>query len=124
MLRLYAMVAAVALLATGVLGFSGLWGFDPLSSFYHMGVELLFAYAGFWQGDTAAVRQIVGGLGVLLLVVKPVTVLAALVWTGRLEHGPVEITCLVLGVGSILAARYLPDETRSLGPRRRSTRRR
>lgn len=122
-MRLYAMVAAVALLVTGVLGFSRLWGFDPLSSFYHMGVGFLFAYVGFWQGDTAAVRQIVGGLGVLLLVVKPVTVLAALVWTGRLEHGPVEITCLVLGVGSILAARYLPDETRSLGPRRRSTRR-
>ncbi len=107
MIRQYARGAAVVLLATGMLGFSGLWGFDPLSGFYHVGVGILFAYAGFWQRDTAAVRQIVGGLGVLLLMVKSVTVLAALVWSGRLEHGPVEVTCLVLGIGSVLAARYL-----------------
>ncbi|MDP8926649.1 MAG: hypothetical protein M3M97_07015 [Actinomycetota bacterium] len=124
MLRLYARVAAVLLLATGVLGFSGLWGFDPLTGFYHVGVGVLFAYAGFFQRDTAVVRQIVGGLGVLLLVVKAVTVLLMLVVNGRLEHGPVEVTCLVLGVGSILAARYLPDEPRSLERRSRARRRR
>lgn len=120
MVRLYAEVAAVALLVTGVVGFSKLWGFDPLTGFYHVGVGLLFVYAGFFQRDAATVRLIVGGLGVLLLVVKSVTVLAALLVYGRFEHGPVEVTCLVLGVGSILAARYLSDETRSLGRRRRA----
>jgi hypothetical protein len=109
MIRQYARVAAVVLLATGAVGFSKVWGFDPLTSFYHVGIGVLFAYAGFFQADATTVRQIVGGLGVLLLVIKAATVLAALVVYGRFEHGPVEITCLVLGAGSVLAARYLRD---------------
>lgn len=79
-----------------------------------MGV--LFAYAGFLQRDTATVRQIVGGLGVLLLLIKAATVLAALVVYGRFEHGPVEVTCLLLGTGSVLAARYLRDGEPRGGP--------
>ena len=109
MIRTYARVAAVVLLAAGVVGLSGLWGFDPLSGFYHAGVGALFAYAGFWQGDAVIVRQIVGGMGVLLLVVKAVTILGTLLVHGVFEHGPVEATCLVAGVGSVLAARYLRD---------------
>ncbi len=111
MLRLYTVAAAVALLATGVAGFMGLWGFDPVSGLYHVGVGALFAYAGFFQGDDATLRRMVGGLGVLLLVVKTATVLGVLLAYGRLEHGPVEVTCLVLGVGNVLAARYLPGDT-------------
>jgi hypothetical protein len=117
-LRFYARAAAVVLLVTGVVGFSRVWGFDPLTGFYHVGIGLLFAYAGFAQQDTVSVRQIVGGLGVLLLMVKAATVLLTLVVYGRFEHGPVEVTCLVLGVGSILAARYLPDDTWSSRDRR------
>ncbi len=109
MIRTYARVAAVVLLATGLVGLSGLWGFDPLSGLYHAGVGGLFAYAGFWQVDAVVVRRIVGGMGVLLLVVKAVTVLGALLVRGVFEHGPVEATCLVAGVGSVLAARYLRD---------------
>lgn len=109
MVRQYARVAAVVLLAVGVAGFSGLWGFDLLSGSFHAGVGALFAYAGFVQRDRTTVRQIVGGLGVLLLVVKAATVLAALVWSGRLGLGSVEVTCMVVGIGSVLAARYLRD---------------
>lgn len=109
MVRQYARVAAVALLAAGVAGFSGLWGFDLLSGCFHAGVGALFAYAGFAQRDRTTVRQIVGGLGVLLLVVKSATVLTALVWSGRLGLGSVEVTCMVVGIGSILATRYLRD---------------
>lgn len=112
----------MVLLAFGVIGFFKLWGFTPLSGFYHAGVGALFAYAGFFESDTAVVRQIVGGLGVLLLVITTVTVLSMLVGFGRFYHGPVQITSLVLGVGSILGARYLPDEPRIL--ERRSTDRR
>lgn len=109
MIRTYARVAAVVLLATGVVGFFRLWGFDPQSGLYQAGVGALFAYAGFWQGDTAIVRQIVGGMGVLLLVVKAAVILGTLLAYGVFEHGPAEATYLVVGVGSVLAARYLRD---------------
>ncbi len=113
-LRPYARVAAMALLAMGVMGFSELWCFGPPSGLYHTGVGALFAYAGFFERDAATVRQIVGGLGVLLLVITTVTVLVVLVEFGRLGLGSIQITSLVLGVGSILAARYLPDKSGSL----------
>lgn len=121
MLRLYARVAAVALLVTGVVGLSTMWGFSPpwsvspLTGFYHVGVGLLFAYAGFFQRDVTSVRYIVGGLGVLLLLVKSVTLLIGLAWLGIFNHGPFEVTCLVLGVGSVLAARYLSDGAQQEG---------
>lgn len=124
MLRIYARVAAVALLVTGVVGFSKLWGFDPLTGLYHVGIGLLFAYAAFFHRDPVTVRQMVGGLGVLLLVIKAVTVLGALAVYGVFEHGVVEVTCLVLGAGSILAAWYLPDDTRNFSQRRSSRNRR
>lgn len=68
-------------------------GLRPAVGFYHVSVGALFAYAGFWQGDTAIVRQIVGGMGVLLLVVKAVTILGTLLVWRVIEHGPVEVTC-------------------------------
>jgi hypothetical protein len=68
-------------------------------------------------------RRVVGGLGVLLFAVKVATVLGALVVYGVFEHGPVEVTCVVPGIGNILTARYLPEEPRSSG-RRRSDRKR
>jgi hypothetical protein len=33
-------------------------------------------------------------------------------WGSHLMYGPIEITCLVVGLSSILASRYLPDEIR------------
>ncbi|MDP9412382.1 MAG: hypothetical protein M3P70_18195 [Actinomycetota bacterium] len=108
-IRTYARIAAIFLLAVAVFGF---WAREwrVVSIFYHAGVGLLFLYVGFLLKDTAIVRQMVGGLGVLLLAVKAITVLTPLTWGGHALHGPIEITCLVLGVSSILAARYLPDD--------------
>ncbi len=114
MIRTYARVAAVVLLAVAVVGFS-IMGWRTTAAFYHAGVALLFAYAGFLQRDSEAIRQIVGGLGVLLLVVKAVTIVTPLTWGGPPQHGPIEITCLVVGLASVLAARYLPGDA----PRRR-----
>jgi hypothetical protein len=57
--------------------------------------------------DPEALRQMVGGLGVLLLVVKVVTILVPLLWQEPLHWGPIEVTCLLVGITSILAARYL-----------------
>ena len=72
------------------------------------GWPALFLYIGFVHNDEVVVRRMVGGLGVLLLLVKLPTIVILLgIWGGHPLHGPVEITCLVLGVGSILAARFL-----------------
>lgn len=102
----YARIAAVFLLAVGAGGFF-VWEWRAVSVFYHTGVGLLFLYAGFLSRDTVVVRRLVGGLGILLLVVKVATILTPLAWGGRSLHGPIEITCLVVGVSSVLAARYL-----------------
>lgn len=79
--------------------------------YYHAGVGLLFLFVGYARLETTIVRQMVRGLGVLLVAVKGVTILVSwLLPTPYFLHGPVEITCLVLGIASILAARYLPDQ--------------
>ncbi len=111
MIRTYARVAAVALLAYSVAGFFILgWGLLP--TFYHAGVGLLFAVAGFYPRNGKTVGMMVGGLGVLLIAVKIPTILTPLLWGAHPQHGPIEITCLVVGITSILAAQYLPDGRR------------
>ncbi len=103
-LRAYARFAGLALVSLGLAGFIGVLGWDPLASFYHLCVGLFFAYAGFLQGDLVVVRRLVGGLGVLLLLVKVTTILTPLAWGGHAQHGPIEISCLIVGVISILVA--------------------
>lgn len=104
-------VVAVVLVAVGVAGFSGVLGWHSAVSFYHLGVGLLFVYAGFVQRDPLIVRQIVDGLGALLVVVKAITIVIPLVaWGHPPRHGPLQVTCLLVGVLSNLAARYLRDE--------------
>ena len=70
----------------------------------------MLLYVGFLLRDTTVVRQMVGGLGILLLAVKAITILTPLTWGGHALHGPIEVTCLAVGASSVLAARYLPDE--------------
>ncbi len=77
---------------------------------YHAGLALLFAFAGFYPRDGRTVRMMVGGLGVLLLAGKTLMIFAPLSWGGHLGHGPIEITCLVVGISSILAAAFLLDD--------------
>jgi hypothetical protein len=108
MIRTYARIAGVVLLAFAVVGFS-FWGWRMTASFFHVGVSLLFFYVGFSRQEAASVCQMVGGMGVLLVVVKVITIVTPLTWGGPPKHGPIEITCLVLGITSILAARYLKD---------------
>ncbi len=110
-IRTYARIAAVVLLALAVFGFWA-WEWRVVPAFYHAGVGLLFLYVGFLLKDTTTARQMVGGLGALLLAVKAITILTPLTWGGHALHGPIEITCLVVGVSSILAARYLPEDRR------------
>ena len=108
-IRTYARIAAIVLLAVAVFGFWA-WEWRVVSVFYHAGVSLLFLYVGFMLKDTTVVRQMVGGLGVLLLAVKAITILTPLAWGGHALHGPIEVTCLAVGASSVSAARYLPDD--------------
>lgn len=108
MLRTYTRIAGIILLAVAAAGLA-VFGWEAISVFYHAGVGLLFLYVGFSRLEAVTVRQMVGGLGVLMIVVKVITIATPLMWGGPPQHGPVEVTCLVVGVSSILAARYLKD---------------
>jgi hypothetical protein len=77
MLRTYARIAAVALLAVALTG----WlvpGWRAGAVLFHAGLALLYIFVGFWPSLSAGiVRQMVGGLGVLLVVVKAIVILGA-----------------------------------------------
>ncbi len=110
MIQTYARIAAVALLAAVLTGWlvPGWWAGAVL---FHAGLALLYIFVGFWPSLSAGiVRQMVGGLGVLLVVVKAIVILGPLMWGSHLMHGPIEITCLVVGISSILAAAFLLDD--------------
>ncbi len=106
MIRTYAQLAAVLLIALAMVGLLGL-SWTVASTFYHAGVGVLYAYVGFVQRDAEGARLMVGGLGVLLLVVKGITIVVPLLWGEPPLHGPIEVTCLVVGISSVLAAKYL-----------------
>jgi hypothetical protein len=111
MIRMYAQIAAVVLVAV-VAGVVVL-GWSMEAVFYHSSLALLYGYVGLFAPDHVYVRQMVMGLGVLVLAVKAVEVLVSWSVSGCFLHGPIEISCLVVGTTSILAAKYLPDD----GPR-------
>ena len=60
-------------------------------------------------------RPFVGlwGLGVLLVIVKGVAILIYWLLPTRYLHGPIEITCFIVGFASILAATTLSSRTSS-----------
>ncbi len=105
--RYYARVAAAVLVPIGLAGSTGVLNWQFPSGLYHVAVGLFFAYVGFFVRDPETARQMVGGLGVLLLVVKVATILVPLLWEEHLHWGIIEVTCLVVGITSILVARYL-----------------
>jgi hypothetical protein len=100
----------VLLLLAALVGGAGLIPTAFPADFFHASVGAIFAYLGFLQRDAQVVRQVVGGMGILLLVVKVVVIFLPLLWGGSLLHGPIELTCLVAGVLSIFAARYLRSD--------------
>ncbi len=116
-MRTYARAVGSILVLVGLAGITSLAGlfFVPklnlAESFFHVSVGLMFVYAGFLNRDAAVLRSVVGGLGMLMLVGKAIVIGAGLLFGGGhdLFH-PLEVVCLVVGIGSVLAARFLkPD---------------
>lgn len=101
----------LVLILLGLAGLADIVGLNLPVNIFHLGVGGLFAYVGFFQKDASVVRTVVGGLGLLLLLVKGVVIVAPLLWGESPLLSPIEITCLVVGLLSILAARYLPTGT-------------
>ena len=110
LLTTYARVVGVLLILLGLAGFVGLLETVVATNLYHASVGLFFVYLGFWQRDPWVVRRVVGGMGLMLLLVKAVTTVTPLLWGGPLLLGPIEMTCFVVGVLSIAVARLAGDE--------------
>lgn len=109
MVGVYSVVAGLILVVLGFLGFLGPLGWDPAASAFHLSVGLLYLLAVPLLKEASYVRAVVGGLGVLLVATKAVTIVASALLGDEPLHGPIEVTCLVLGITSILAARFLPN---------------
>ena len=69
----------------------------------------MFLYVGFLDRDRDSVRLEVGGLGMVVLVSKSLMILALLLAFGYFEYDLMAVSCLVVGISSLLAAKYLPD---------------
>jgi hypothetical protein len=107
----YARIAGVLLLATAAVGLVG-WDWGAASASYHAGLGLFFLFVGFSRLEVTTLRQLVGGFGVLLVLVGGVAILASWMLPMRYLHDPIEITSLIVGVASVLAASHLPDRRR------------
>ena len=110
MLRTFARVTGLVLLAVGLAGLSVLPKLSAVESFFHLAVGALFVYLGLWQRDPVVVRRVVGGMGVLLLLSKGAVVTVTLLVGGEEPlFGPVEVVCFAIGLLSVLIARLGKD---------------
>ncbi len=107
--RYYARAVAVVLVLLGLSGFTRVLTWAWLPSVYHVGLGLLFGYVGLFVRDKEDMRRAVGGLGMLMVTVKGITLLVLLLLGENPLWGPTEMTCFAVGITSILAAIYLRD---------------
>ncbi len=110
MIRTYARITAVALVAVATAGLVAL-GWSLGEVFYHLGLGLLFGHAGFWQRNPTTARLMVGGLGLLVTAIKAAELLGMWLLPARPLHlDPHQLSCAAVGITAVLAARYLPDD--------------
>jgi hypothetical protein len=115
----YVRIARLVLLAIAAVGLVS-WDWSAASVFYHAGLGIFFLYVGFFRLGITSVRQMVGGLGVLMVLVSGMAILATWWLPTSFVLGPIETTGLIVGVTSMLAARYLPDDLPHKARRRHS----
>ena len=119
-MRVYARVAGSILVLLGLAGLTVAPAFvlvpelSLVESFFHTFMGAIFLYVGFLNRDASVVRSVVGGLGVLLLVGKAFMIVTGLAFGGKSHlFSPVEVTCIVGGLASVLAAKYLKGDDRT-----------
>jgi len=113
----FARIVSAVFIVIGLVGFTNVEGWAWAPSLYHFGLGLLFAYAGYFERERESVLQIIQGLGVLMVAIKGITLLALLLLGGEIRWGSIEVSCFVVGIGSILVARYLRDDQPQRGVR-------
>lgn len=98
--------AGAVLIALGAAGLLLSPGSGPAGSLFQISAGALFIFAGLVQRDPVVSRRFVGGMGVLLLFGAGATVCARLLLEGGARVlGPVQASCLVVGLLSVLVAR-------------------
>ncbi len=109
LIRTYSLVVGVAFVLLSLAGFTNLVGWDPPANIFHLAVGITFVCLGFFLRDAETVSLAVGGIGALLVVGKAIIIVVPLLVGRASLHRPIEVTCLVIGLLSVLAARYLRD---------------
>jgi len=105
--RYYALAVAVALIS---LGLGGVLRWEWRIDLYYVVLGFFFAYPGLFVRDREGVRQMVEGLGVLLVLVVVSVVVVLLLMSKGAYWGPIEmVPFVVVGVVSVLAAKILRD---------------
>ncbi len=77
---------------------------------FHLALGALFGCIGFLQPDGPYLRQTVGGLGLMLVLGMGTALAFSLLMWEPLLSGPTRVTGWVVGLASIPAARYLPNQ--------------
>ncbi|MDP9425712.1 MAG: hypothetical protein M3P37_06655 [Actinomycetota bacterium] len=116
-MRNYARVVGSVPVLVGLVRLTSLAGLfllpklNLVESFFHISVGLMFVYVGFLHRDAEVLRIGGGGLGMLLIVSKTVVIGIGLLLVDQHDFfNPIEVICVVVGIGSILAATLLkPD---------------
>ncbi len=109
LIRTYSLLVGIAFVLLGLAGFTNLVGWDPPANIFHLFVGVTFVCLGFFLRDAQTVRLTVSGIGALLVVGKAIIIVIPLLLGRAYFHRPIEVTCLVIGLLSVLAARYLRD---------------
>ncbi len=107
--KYYARLVAVVLIFLAVASSDHTLGWSWLPTVLHLILAAFFAYAGLFVRDREAVHGIVEGLGWLLVVVKGISTLGLWALGEVVLWNPIEWTCVLIGVSSILVGRYLRD---------------
>lgn len=107
--KYYARLVAVGLIFLGVASSEHTLGWSWLPTAFHLILAALFAYAGFFVRDKETVQDFLEGFGWLLAVVKGISALTLWALGEVVLWNPIEWTCVLIGVSSILVGRYLRD---------------
>ncbi len=102
-------MVGVAFVLLGLAGLTNLVGWDLPANIFHLFVGVTFVCLGFFLRDAETIRWTVGGIGALLVLGKAIILVIPLLLDRAAFHTPIEVTCLVIGLLSVLAARYLRD---------------